>query len=393
MLPPEEVKSSQAMESVSLQQQRNRPVHVLFVQLVWLVLFAFVIIVISTFILKAGFGRYPAKSSQNCLELSSNRCRIARPNQDSIVPASDPPGTESNDGSFCVRNIARETWINKTYAKLTSGKPPSTSEKKERWHNLTCSHRSSSFFEVVDTNKRLHCGGYLTVTVSMRDAHGKPKLYGGDFIVGRLFNSELGAAVSGSVHDIGNGSYRLSFPLPWTGNATIAVRLLHSREAVNALNYVRENFPEKIAFQAVFRKIPESPKTTNCYMTSVENLNLPSSSKDRGDRGGVVDDAERDGNICSLTDSKLCEPWLCIKPNTSLCKSLQHLHSYNYEAIPWGDEYQELFESEKAQEPLKANGQSQIFVENNGKNKLWLHSHANFFTTSTSLFIPLPEAV
>ncbi|XP_061416444.1 NXPE family member 3-like isoform X1 [Lethenteron reissneri] len=349
-----------AMESVSMQQQRNRPVHVLFVQLVWLVLFAFVIIVISTFILKAGFGRYPAKSSQNCSQLNSNRFRIARPNQDSIVPTSDPPATISNDGSFCVRNVARETWINTTYVKLTSGQPPLTSEKKERWRNLTCSHRSSSFFQVVDANNVFHRGGYLTVSVFMRDAHGKPKLRGGDFIVGRLFNSKLGAAVSASVHDVGNGSYQLSFPLLWTGNATIAVRLLHSREAVNALNYVRENFPEKIAFQAVFRETPESPETTSCYMTSVENLNLSNIS-------GVVADAEGDGNICNLTDSKLCEPWLCIKPNTSLCKSLQHLHSYNYEAIPWGDEYQELFESEKAQEPLKANGQSQIVVESNDR--------------------------
>uniref|UniRef100_A0A8C5B0D2 NXPE C-terminal domain-containing protein n=1 Tax=Gadus morhua TaxID=8049 RepID=A0A8C5B0D2_GADMO len=53
----------------------------------------------------------------------------------------------------------------------------------------------------------LHVGDQLEALVQMQDFQGRPKHYGGDFLVARLHSPELGAGVAGTVVDHLNGSY------------------------------------------------------------------------------------------------------------------------------------------------------------------------------------------
>lgn len=67
-------------------------------------------------------------------------------------------------------------------------------------------------------------GDQLTVRIQLRDFNGHPKKAGGDFIISRLHNRMLGAAVVGQVHDHLNGTFTAVFPLLWNGKADIQVR-------------------------------------------------------------------------------------------------------------------------------------------------------------------------
>lgn len=73
-------------------------------------------------------------------------------------------------------------------------------------------------------------GDELTVRIQLRDYNGNPKTSGGDFLISRLHNQELGAGVVGQVQDHLNGTFTAVFPLMWNGKADVEVRhfFLHS---------------------------------------------------------------------------------------------------------------------------------------------------------------------
>ncbi|KAF3843450.1 hypothetical protein F7725_002299 [Dissostichus mawsoni] len=74
-----------------------------------------------------------------------------------------------------------------------------------------------SLFAVLPTQggREWHVGDQLEALVQMHDFQGRPKRYGGDFILARLHSPELGAGVAGKVLDHKNGFYSAMFPLLW----------------------------------------------------------------------------------------------------------------------------------------------------------------------------------
>ncbi|CAB1415159.1 unnamed protein product [Pleuronectes platessa] len=177
-----------------------------------------------------------------------------------------------------------------------------------------------SLFAILPTKggREWHVGDQLEVLVQMHDFHGRPKRYGGDFILARLHSPELGAGVAGNVLDHRNGFYSALFPLLWVGSAQVEVTLVHSSEAVSVLQRLREERPDRVFFKSLFR-LGFLSETTVC------NMCLPPDQQP----------------LCNYTDLYTGEPWYCYKPKILSCDTrvnhakggyLKHLIS-NQEAL------------------------------------------------------------
>lgn len=139
-------------------------------------------------------------------------------------------------------------------------------------------------------------GEQLEVLVQIHDFQGRPKRYGGDFLLARLHSPELGAGVAGTVVDHRNGIYSALFPLLWVGAARVEVTLVHSSEAVAVLKRLREERPDRVFFKSLFR-LGFLSETTVC------NMCLPSDQQP----------------LCNYTDLYTGEPWYCYKPKVLNC--------------------------------------------------------------------------
>ncbi|KAM3861700.1 NXPE family member 3 [Diretmus argenteus] len=144
--------------------------------------------------------------------------------------------------------------------------------------------------------KEWHVGDQLEALIQMHDFQGRPKRYGGDFLVARLHSPELGAGVAGQVLDHRNGFYSALFPLLWVGSARVEVTLVHSSEAVAVLRRLREERPDRVFFKSLFRSGFLS-ETTVCNMCLLPNQQPQ----------------------CNYTDLNTGEPWYCYKPKMLSC--------------------------------------------------------------------------
>jgi hypothetical protein len=115
-------------------------------------------------------------------------------------------------------------------------------------------------------------------------------------LLARLHSSTLGAGVAGQVLDHRNGTYSAIFPLLWQGSAQVEVTLVHPSEAIHVLRRIREERPDRIPFQSLFR-------SGKLSQTTVCNLCLPTNQKP----------------LCNYTDPHTGEPWYCYKPKLLSC--------------------------------------------------------------------------
>lgn len=155
-----------------------------------------------------------------------------------------------------------------------------------------------SLFTILPTKegRNWHVGDELEALVQMHDFQGRPKSYGGDFLLARLHSPELGAAVVGRVVDHKNGFYSALFPLLWVGSAQVEIMLVHSSEAVAVLRRLREERPDRVFFKSMFR-LGLLSETTVC------NMCLPPDRQP----------------LCNYTDLYTGEPWYCYKPKMLSC--------------------------------------------------------------------------
>lgn len=147
-------------------------------------------------------------------------------------------------------------------------------------------------------------GDTLSVLVEMRNHAGRPKSFGGDFVVARIFSPKAGASASGDVADFLNGSYRVRFRLSWPGEVQVSVRLIHSSETVALL---RRDWTQE------YNKA--------------------------GNIGTFISGGKRETSHCSLrlgSDRPLCEYgkrehgeyYACYRPKTLPCYSLTQIKSF-----------------------------------------------------------------
>ncbi|XP_042367229.1 NXPE family member 3-like [Plectropomus leopardus] len=141
-----------------------------------------------------------------------------------------------------------------------------------------------------------HVGDQLEVMITVSDFQGRPKQFGGDFLLARLHNMELGAGVAGQVVDHLNGSYSAVFPLLWEGEAYVQVTLVHPSEAIPVLSRLNSKYPDRVYFLSIFRSGSLS-ETTIC------NFCLRQTKQP----------------MCDYTDLRTGQPWFCYKPKNLSC--------------------------------------------------------------------------
>nr|XP_055053748.1 NXPE family member 3-like [Misgurnus anguillicaudatus] len=152
----------------------------------------------------------------------------------------------------------------------------------------------------------------LFVTIHARDFNNKPKCYGGDFFQAKLFSSKSPqkASVFGEVVDLLNGSYSVRFLLPWVGEAQVAVRLIHSSEAVQVLKHHRDTDSDRVFFNGYF----EGPGPKGTRLTEIVKCNV------KWDKNGL----ERMGTgdcCCDYKDFRTGEEWRCQRPKSLPCSA------------------------------------------------------------------------
>ncbi|CAN0125065.1 unnamed protein product [Lampetra planeri] len=195
------------------------------------------------------------------------------------------------------------------------------------------SSASKSIATVINGNSETSfaVGDVLLVEVQMRDFAGRPKRHGGDFLLTRLSNTRLGAAVSGAVTDRGDGTYLVTFHVSWPGESRPEVALVHSSEQVAVLERVREAVPDKVSFWGTFVSGGQKERSA-CHVF----LNATA--------GG--------GELCDFGDAERSESWSCARPRELPCYSLQGYSSYNKYARVFTAEERQLFSSGKLHEPI-----------------------------------------
>ncbi|PIO27480.1 hypothetical protein AB205_0149410, partial [Aquarana catesbeiana] len=162
---------------------------------------------------------------------------------------------------------------------------------------LKSTDAAHSHFVILQSQSQFKLGDIVEVLVRMHDFEGNPKQYGGDYLQARIHSPLLKAGAVGKVIDHQNGFYSVYFTLLWPGRVTASVTLVHSSEAIQILQRLRQEKPDRVYFKSLFR----SGGTTETKMC---NVCLP-----------------RTMPVCNYTDLKTGEPWFCYKPEKLSCSS------------------------------------------------------------------------
>lgn len=153
-------------------------------------------------------------------------------------------------------------------------------------------------------------GGYLEAILIARDHQGRPKTHGGDLFRAQLLGPYLKAGVPGDIQDLENGTYLLSFPLLWAGQAQVQVRLIHSSEAVGVLRGIWRDQWATVDFTGYFRGPTGYEEIVTC------NVNPLLTGEEE--------------STCHYRDEDSGELWFCARPPTLPCNSLVGHSSGHY---------------------------------------------------------------
>ncbi|ERE74712.1 protein FAM55C-like protein [Cricetulus griseus] len=172
------------------------------------------------------------------------------------------------------------------------------------------SPKTSTYHLKGPTQATYTLGSNLEAILVARDHQGRPKIHGGDLFRAKLLGPELKAGVPGEVKDLENGTYLLSFPLLWAGQAQVQVRLIHSSEAVGVLQRIWREKRATVDFRGYFRGRDGTEETVICNVD-------PQSTGAKGP-------------TCRYSDVVSGEVWFCAQPSTLPCNALVGHSSGSY---------------------------------------------------------------
>ncbi|ROJ66300.1 NXPE family member 3 [Anabarilius grahami] len=166
-------------------------------------------------------------------------------------------------------------------------------------------------FIIQDLKESYQIGKELYVMVHAKDFDNKSKRYGGDFFQAKLFWSKTKASVFGEVVDLLNGSYSVRFLLLWVGEAQVAVRLIHSSEAVQVLKHHRDTDSDRVFFNGYY----EGPGPNKTRLSETVKCNV------KWDKNGLEHMGTGDC-CCEYNDPRTGETWRCQRPKLLPCNAL-----------------------------------------------------------------------
>uniref|UniRef100_A0A3B4BFF3 NXPE C-terminal domain-containing protein n=1 Tax=Periophthalmus magnuspinnatus TaxID=409849 RepID=A0A3B4BFF3_9GOBI len=204
--------------------------------------------------------------------------------------------------------------------------------------NLTTS-ASKSMFTIVPQKEGWYMGDKLAVTIQMKDFYGNPKRSGGDFVIAKLQNQQLGAGVVGQVQDHLNGTFTAVFPLLWNGTANVEVMLVHTSESITVLKRLTEEEPDRVFFGSDFKSGSVKHMTT-CNVCLDMNK----------------------APLCNYTDLNTGEQWFCYKPQKLSCDTRISHFKLGYSQKTSKDEEALFQKGINLNAPIEAAGSDTIMI-------------------------------
>ncbi|KAI8494266.1 Neurexophilin [Branchiostoma belcheri] len=151
-------------------------------------------------------------------------------------------------------------------------------------------------------------GRHLSIKIVAMDTRGRPKTYGEDFIRAKVYSrSPVQASTSGKITDFGNGTYVANFFLSFPGKLSVAVKLVHSSEAVQVLRRLQDiSVVRRIMVCGFQEENSDVTEWMQCSNTPQQSLSL------------------RD--VCDFSKPRLNASFYCERPRESSCKSFLGCH-------------------------------------------------------------------
>ncbi|KAL2087452.1 hypothetical protein ACEWY4_016280 [Coilia grayii] len=182
---------------------------------------------------------------------------------------------------------------------------------------VTSASRSTSpghsTFTIQDLKQSYSVGEELHATIFAKDFTGQPKRYGGDFFQAKVYSDKLKASVFGEVLDHQNGTYSARFVLPWAGQALVAVRLIHSSEAVQAQKQHRSTDSGRASFLGYFVGVnSRGAREEETVLCSVKWA------------GVVLSTTAQKNCCCEYRDARTGLTWQCHRPRGLPCDALMY---------------------------------------------------------------------
>ncbi|KAF5918206.1 hypothetical protein HPG69_002847 [Diceros bicornis minor] len=213
-----------------------------------------------------------------------------------IREALGPHVSNSIDCSLRALPCLQVLWLSHPGALRPNPSFPLTSDPG-RWGDLLASTSPH-----ISTYQLYALGGYLEATLRARNHRGRPKTHGGDLFWVQQLGPDLKAGVPGDVQDLENGTFLLSFPLLWAGQAEVQVRLIHSSEVVGILRGIWRHQWATVDFMGYFNGPTGYEEIVTC------NVIPP-----------LIGEEE---STCHYRGEDLGKLWFCARPPILPCDSL-----------------------------------------------------------------------
>ncbi len=132
--------------------------------------------------------------------------------------------------------------------------------------NITSSKYSQ--YTLLDSNPRktLRVGDVVHFLIEARDTNGQHQSLGGDFWSGVIQDASQKAYTYGRVTDFNNGTYLMTFVLPWTGQADVEIKLLYPSRIVNWLRTRYREANHYPSWHGTFKRGKQT-KTSHCHVS------------------------------------------------------------------------------------------------------------------------------
>ncbi|KAM4702949.1 NXPE family member 4-like [Rhinophrynus dorsalis] len=188
--------------------------------------------------------------------------------------------------------------VNKVFRKIDDSIP-----KVSFTHIDNTTSAKNSKATIIHPKDTYCVGDTITVQVVMFDYLGNRKMYGGDFLMARIFSPDIQASASGRVEDLKNGTYQIHFTLFWQGTVQFSILLIHPSEGVSALWRARNQGHGYVAYTGLF-------------------INKGNNAQEK-----CGFDLNKTQELCEYSDLKEEEYFYCKRPGNMSCGSLVKMMS------------------------------------------------------------------
>eukprot|EP00058_Branchiostoma_floridae_P003057 XP_002588545.1 hypothetical protein BRAFLDRAFT_280610 [Branchiostoma floridae] len=174
---------------------------------------------------------------------------------------------------------------------------------------------STTSLHLINNRDVYNVGETLFIKIVASDAMGRPKHYGEDLFLAKLYsNSPIQACFPGKITDYGNGTYLAKFLLSWPGNLSVSVKLLRSSEAVQVLRRVRDTFLDRrVTICNFVHENKRRSEWTKCAFSRNDSVN------------------PRD--VCDYSKPVPNATFYCERPPTLSCNSILECKQYGHTAV------------------------------------------------------------